>query len=410
MSAMIKPVKTITPSAWATSETARAVFAALGSAETGVGDALQSPAALFVGGCVRNHLLGEAVTDFDIATIHSPDEVMARLKNAGIKAIPTGLSHGTVTAVKGGVTFEITTLRRDVAADGRHAEVAFTDDWAEDARRRDFTMNTLLLDPNGDLYDPTGQGLSDLEAGRVRFVGAADARVQEDYLRILRFFRFYARYGQGAPDEAALSACRTYANCLGRLSRERIADEIGKLLPVDKLVETMLVMRDNNILPSLFHHDFQPDFLARLVRLQQEAGQPEKWARLYLISGVEPDLLLPNAVLKTLSQYEEGVRRLVDLSEKSLKLLLYRYDVDVSKQIVLLFCAQKARMEDAARFLQILDEVEVPVFPLSGQDVMDAGVEKGPRVGGVLSEIEAWWISRDFPPREECLKKLEDLI
>lgn len=189
-------------------------------------------AARFVGGCVRDTLLGRDTRepDLDIATRLTPDQVMESLAAQGLRVEPTGLDHGTVTAVAFGRPFEITTLRKDVETDGRRAVVAFTSDWAEDAARRDFTMNALYADPDGRVHDPTGQGLADAVAGRVIFVGDPDTRIREDYLRILRFFRFLAHYGEGAPDPAALEACSRHAGQLARLSAERIAKEVLKLL------------------------------------------------------------------------------------------------------------------------------------------------------------------------------------
>ena len=179
----------------------------------------------FVGGCVRDAALGIGVNDIDMATILPPESVLARLNEAGIKTVPTGLDHGTITAVFGSGNIDITTLRIDKETDGRHAQVAFTDDWKADAQRRDFTLNTLLADEHGTVFDPLGCGLEDLKAGRVRFVGQADQRITEDVLRILRFFRFYGAYGKGAPDPEALHACAAHAALIVTLSRERITQE-----------------------------------------------------------------------------------------------------------------------------------------------------------------------------------------
>ena len=227
--------KTIPAQPWMISPAARRIMRILngGAAE---------PLALFVGGCVRNALAGEAVTDIDIATRLTPPEVMERCAAADIRAIPTGIDHGTVTAVVDGAPFEITTLRRDVETDGRHAVVAFSQDWREDAQRRDFTMNTLLADSGGHVYDPTGQGISDLAAGRVVFVGDPAQRIAEDYLRILRFFRFHARYGKGAPDAAALAACAAAADRIATLSRERISQEFFRILAAENPAPILRLM------------------------------------------------------------------------------------------------------------------------------------------------------------------------
>src|SRR5713226_4802519 len=212
----MQPVERIVPQSWMIEAPTRAVLAALGAGGAVV---------RFVGGCVRDALLGRAIGDIDIATPDLPETVLTLLEAASIKAVPTGIAHGTITAVVPPRHFEITSLRRDVETFGRHARVAFTDDWAADAARRDFTMNALFLDAEGQVFDPVG-GLEDLRAGRVRFVGDAEARIREDVLRLLRFYRFHAHYGRGEADEAARAACRALAHLLPGLSGDRIAAEL----------------------------------------------------------------------------------------------------------------------------------------------------------------------------------------
>ena len=229
---------------WLTAAATRKVMAAL-EAEGG------PDVARFVGGCVRNSLMGRAVDDVDIATRLEPQAVMAALKAAGLKAVPTGLDHGTVTAVAEAQPFEITTLRRDVTTDGRRATVAFTTDWAEDAGRRDFHINALYADGEGRVFDPTGHGLADIAARRVAFVGDAGRRIREDRLRILRFFRFHAWYGAGDPDAAGLAACVEEAGGLGELSAERVSKELLKLLAAPNPVPTVEVMAHTGVLARL---------------------------------------------------------------------------------------------------------------------------------------------------------------
>src|SRR5258708_95123 len=228
----MQPVARIEPPAWVSEAPTRAVLAALG-----VGGAVGR----FVGGCGRDALLRRARRDTDIATPDPPELVLRRLEAAAIKAVPTGIAHGTVTAVVPPRHFEITTLRRDVENFGRHARVAFTDDWAADAARRDFTMNALFLDADGSLFDPVG-GPADLRAAPVRFVGDAEARIREDVLRLLRFYRFHAHYGRGAADQAARQACRQLATLLPSLSGERVGAEIFKLLAAPDPVPTIALM------------------------------------------------------------------------------------------------------------------------------------------------------------------------
>ncbi|HEY8191270.1 MAG TPA: CCA tRNA nucleotidyltransferase, partial [Alphaproteobacteria bacterium] len=265
-----------------TAAPAMAVMAALSNWDR------ENPAALFVGGCVRNALSGCAVDDVDIATIWTPQQTIEKLESVGIRAIPTGLEHGTVTAVADGVTFEITTLRRDVDTDGRRAVVAFTTDWSEDAARRDFTMNTLLADGAGNVYDPTGKGLADLKAGRVVFVGAPAQRIAEDYLRILRFFRFHALYGTDAPDEAGLAACGAASDKIIRLSRERITQEMFRIIGAPDPATTLQIMFENNVMRDLPDHAYLPSALRQLCQLQYRYRAPDNIARLAVIAGTNP--------------------------------------------------------------------------------------------------------------------------
>ena len=270
----------------------RAVMAAL-QAEGGVG------AARYVGGCVRDTLLrlpaamappaaGDAVLDIDIATPLAPPRVIAALERAGLKAVPTGIAHGTVTAVSQGRPFEITTLRRDVQTNGRHAVVAFTDDWAQDAARRDFRLNALYAEPDGRLHDPIGGGIADALAGRVAFVGDAATRIAEDYLRILRFFRFQAWYGRGEPDAAGLAACAALADGLAGLSAERVAKELLKLLAAPDPLPALSAMVACGVLQRL-PLQAEVERLARLRALEDALGLPaDPILRLAALSRGDP--------------------------------------------------------------------------------------------------------------------------
>ncbi len=377
----------------------------------------ENPAALFVGGCVRNAVLGIPSGDIDIATIHKPDDVTARLSRAGIKSVPTGLSHGTVTAVIGGESYEITTLRRDVATDGRHAVVEFTCDWAEDTARRDFTINTLLADAEGHVYDLTGTGIKDLEAGRVVFVGDPARRIAEDYLRILRFFRFYAQYGKGAADAEALSACRDAADKISRLSRERVTQEFLKILMTSNVAQTCSLMFENNVLKAIF--PTSPDFLTldNLEKIQTFHGLQDVFARIFvLVNGdrnrvieIQKTLLFSNAQKKMLGELIKAADGSGDGSPDALRKLVYRSGFSAGLQSALV---------DAARMgMTRLDAVEQikswtpPVFPLTGRDVRAAGVADGPRTGTLLADIENWWVDSGFKPdRAACLAKLAQVM
>ncbi|MCB9988767.1 MAG: CCA tRNA nucleotidyltransferase [Rhodospirillales bacterium] len=405
---MMKPVRQIPMQEWMTAPETRAVMAALQGEQPGA-----VPNALFVGGCVRNALLGEAVSDIDIATPRTPDQVTACLGAAGIKAIPTGIDHGTVTAVTEGKAFEITTLRRDVETFGRHAVVAYTDDWAEDARRRDFTMNTLLADDQGHVYDPTGQGLADLEARRVVFVGDPARRIAEDYLRILRFFRFHAYYGAGTPDAVALNACRAAADHIGSLSRERITQEFLKILAVDAPKGILGIMFENNVMKDIFHPDYKPEILERLCVLQGQYEAADIIPRLMVVTGfdsgffgaMEKYLLLSNARKK------EGVA-LFDILEQSgdVKHLIYRYGAALTGQALLLRAARTGENAPLTAAMECVKNWQPPAFPLTGADVMAAGIAQGPAIGEILSTIENWWIEQDFKlGRAECVSELQRL-
>ncbi|MCB9996470.1 MAG: CCA tRNA nucleotidyltransferase [Rhodospirillales bacterium] len=372
-------------------------------------DAGLEPQALFVGGCVRNTLLGRAIGDIDIATRLTPEMVMQKLESAGIKAVPTGLAHGTVTAVTEDRTFEITTLRRDVETDGRHAVIAFTDDWAEDAARRDFTMNTLLADETGNIYDPAGKGLEDLRAAKIRFVGEPAQRIAEDYLRILRFFRFHAFYGEGEPDKAALQACKDAAAHINDLSRERITQEFLKILSVRKAAQILGLMFDHNVMAAFPDEHYDPAVMENLCALQEQENAVDVMARLSLLvrtpEAASSMLILSNVRMKMLVQLFDIIE---SGDENNVKALVYRYGADITIQ-ALLIRAALAGQEHVD--LSIPRSWTPPEFPLGGDDVLAAGIEKGPEIGKMLAAVEQWWVARDFSPgREDCLVYMQGLI
>lgn len=347
-------------------------------------EVLGTDKARLVGGCVRNAILGVPVTDIDIATPLLPDEVMAKLSKSGIKVIPTGLDHGTVTAVIDKIHYEITTLRRDVETDGRHAVVAFTKSWEEDAQRRDFTMNTLLCDITGDIFDPTGQGLEGLNTRRVIFVGDPEQRIQEDYLRILRFFRFHAYYGEGKPDKEALKACSKFAARITDLSKERVTIEFFKILIADHVITTLEIMNTNNVMTTYFDLDFDH---AAFERCDDVTGRLACLCSLNLdkFNFLSEKLVLSNKQIKTVTEIIKASEMSL-LNEHDIKLALYRYDGDIVCQLCLM------RGID----LKKLQKLEVPVFPVSGDDLIAKGFQSGPELGQKLKEIEAKWIENDF--------------
>ena len=404
----MEPDRTIPVQDWMIAPETAAVMRALGG-EIGGG-----PQALFVGGCVRNTLLGRPVDDIDIATVWKPEEATVRLEAAGIKVVPTGIEHGTVTAVVEGRPFEITTLRRDVETFGRHAVVAYTADWREDAQRRDFTMNTLLADPAGHVFDPTGQGLADLEARRVRFVGDPATRIAEDYLRILRLFRFHAYYGEGPLDRAALAACYEAAAHIADLSRERITREFLKILMVGNPVDILGIMFDNNIIRDIHHPDCQAGAMEKLCGLQKQYGRLDPVARLAVLSGfdagnlerLEKYLVLSNAQRKAFVTVL-GIQE----NESDVKRLIYRHGPDMTAQALFLGAARRGTEGGLADAMDVVEHWTPPAFPLTGADVMAAGVPEGPRVGEILAAVEGWWIAQDFAPDAAvCRETMIDII
>jgi poly(A) polymerase len=378
--------------------------------------------ARFVGGAVRNALLGAPVVDIDIAVPIPPDETLARLKAKGIRTIETGLDHGTVTALAGTHAFEITSLRRDVETDGRHAKVAFTDDWALDAARRDFTINALYASADGEIFD-YATGVEDLIAGKVRFIGDARTRIAEDYLRVLRLFRFHAWYGRGEIDEDGLRAAADAKDKLKTLSAERIAKELWRLLEADHPGPVLRVMAATGILPELLPGALQVLRLERLVALDAENGFPrDPVLRLAaLLSDSEEvaraaasRLRLSNVDRARLEQALGGDRIAARLSAQEARRLLYRLGEACFRDKLLLQWAGEPAKSPAGAWRMLLDMADSwqrPRFPLSGRDVMLAGVPEGPEVGRVLAALQDWWVQGDFAADESALRdRLKEMI
>ena len=418
--------------AWLTAPASRRVLDALMAAG--------SPAR-FVGGCVRDALLGRVVAgaELDLATAERPEAVLRLLEEAGIKAIPTGLAHGTVTAVIDRQRFEITTLRRDVATDGRHAEVEFTDDFEADAARRDLTINAMSCDGEGRLYDYFG-GRADLAGGRIRFVGSAARRIAEDYLRILRFFRFFAHYGRPPADTEALEACRAAAPELRRLSAERVQAEMLRLLEAPDPLPALRLMGERGVLGQVLPQPVALDRLTRLVALA-----PGSDAVLRLAALLRPPTAPASAAERVARAWRLANRdaaRLVALTRDPLPELaadeaerrraLYRLGAGHYADLARLAAAaaggaypgRKARSHSPATG-RAREEVRTaladalaaahawpsPRLPISGDDILALGVPPGPRVGELLAAIEAWWLERDLvPDRAACLAHAKALV
>jgi poly(A) polymerase len=345
----------------------------------------------YVGGCVRDTLLGLPVADVDLATRLTPEQVLARLGKARIKAVPTGIAHGTVTAIVAGAPVEITTLRRDVATDGRRATIAYTEDWREDAARRDFTINALLADPvDGEIFDFFG-GREDLAARRVRFIGAPLSRIAEDHLRILRFFRFHARFGTGAPDAAALDACAARANDLMALSRERIADELLKLLALADPAPTVALMIARGIFRPVLPEIVSAERLAALIAAEQEAGiAPDPIRRLAAL--LPPETKVAEAVAARLRLSKRQARRLASAVDPALDApepLAYRIGNEEAVDRFLL----AGRADAGLRALQAWPR---PRIAIGGGDLIAMGLEAGPAVAATLQAIEREWAASGF--------------
>ncbi len=365
--------------------------------------------ARFVGGAVRNALLGEPVDDVDIATTLTPEAVTEALGAAGIRAVPTGIDHGTVTAVLEGRPFEITTLRRDVETDGRRAVVAFTSDWSEDAQRRDFTMNAVYADARGELLDPTGTGVTDAKAGRLVFVGDAATRIAEDSLRILRFFRFLAWYGKGEPDAAAVAACEQGKGLMANLAAERVAKELLKLLAAYDPRSAVALMARTGVLAQLLPSAGDLTAFERLVEVEvDQLFTNDPVLRLATLlpddqvgAGKAADALrLSNDQKERLVQAMGKTPRITSwMSPRESRRAVYRIGVATFSDRIKLAWARSERSAATHQWRGLLALAESwtpPPFPLTGEDVINSGVPKGPMVGQVLREVEDWWIDHDF--------------
>jgi poly(A) polymerase len=410
----MKPVEKITPQPWMIAPETRQVIEALTK---------EGAEARFVGGCVRDALLGRGVKDVDIATPLVPEQAMRLLEAAGLKVVPTGIAHGTVTAVSQHRPYEITTLRRDVETDGRHAKVAFTDDWQADAARRDFTMNALSCKPTGELYDYFG-GLKDLRQGRVRFVGDAKERLREDVLRLLRFYRFQAHYGRGAPDMAAREACRAMVPELPTLSAERLRDETLKLLRAPSPHDVLVLMHNDKVLAAYLPEATDIQKLSRLVTIERRwgervrAGDPVRRLAILLrdpaqAAPVALRLRFSNKDRERLEALREPVPFTPPLDERAVRRDCYRHGPELLIDRTLMFWAIEGNPDNAAleRMLDVVESWEPVSLPVKGDDVLALGVPTGEAVGSLLRLIEDWWIERDFRPgREETLIRLKQVI
>ncbi|HVG51833.1 MAG TPA: CCA tRNA nucleotidyltransferase [Xanthobacteraceae bacterium] len=374
-----------------------------------------------IGGAVRNAMMGLPVGEVDLATTAVPDEVIRRFTAAGIKTVPTGIEHGTVTVVTHGVPFEVTTLREDVETYGRKAKVAFGRDWRKDAERRDFTINALSVSRDGEVHDYTG-GIPDIAARKVQFIGDPASRIAEDYLRILRFFRFHAAYGEGELDPAGLHACIVAREKLDTLSRERVRMELMKLLGAPRAAATLTVMAEAGILQNVLGGVPRVASFTRMTANEAAAGLPRDPVRglAALAVAVTEDadrlgqrLRLANVELSRLQSMSVGWWRIAaPVKDNAARALLYRLGPDAFADLVLLAWANSSPSTDDPQWRTLITlpgRWQAPVFPLKAADFMARGVEKGPALGAAIRTAEEAWIAADFPADAVAIAKiLED--
>jgi len=382
---------------WVRAAPTRRVIAALEAARPG--------SVRFVGGCVRNAIMGREVDDIDLATQLAPEATLGALQSANIRAVPTGIEHGTVTAVVDGTPFEITSLRRDVETDGRRAVVSFTEDWEEDAQRRDFRLNALYADPEGQIYDPVGGGYEDALAGKVQFIGNPDARLQEDYLRILRFFRFNAWYGAGI-DENGLAACARQRSGLAQIARERIWKELKKLLSAATPRYAMEAMSSSGVLDEVLPEHHGVDALHDLELTEKLTGvQPDAMLRLMAVlpcsalavQQTQLALRLSNAEASRLTIWAaDNLPNPVGMRSQELRATLYWHGKQAVVDRALLAGA------DVRDLLAAVRAWRQPDFPIGGDDALSAGLT-GPEIGRALSRVEKAWVESDFELGREAL-------
>jgi len=378
--------------------------------------------ARLVGGTVRNALLGVPVIDIDIATTARPEVVRDRCEAAGMKVVPTGIEHGTVTVVSQGEGYEVTTLREDVETHGRHATVRFGRDWHRDAERRDFTMNALYADLDGTVYDPVG-GIEDCLARRVRFIGRAEDRIREDFLRILRFFRFHAAYGADDFDREGLDAAIRLRDELRQLSKERIGHEMSRLVMAPRAAETLETMSDSGFGSPIVGGLLQHALFSRLIAICEWLDRPADLAvRLATLAGplsedmkrVAERLKLANRHADRMARMAEAWRRIVpEPDDAGAKEALYRLGPETYRDAALFaFMQSGADVDDTGwrRTVELAETWTAPKFPVAGADLRKAGLKQGPAVGRMLARLESEWVASDYSlDKQALMAKAKDL-
>jgi poly(A) polymerase len=424
LKATFGPTGKLSPQPWLTAPETLAVVEAL----TADGAEVR-----FVGGCVRDAMAHQQVEDIDIGTPDKPEAIIGLLEKADIKALPTGIEHGTITAIVGDRKFEITTLRRDVETDGRRAKVAYTDDWMIDSERRDLTINALSATPNGDVYDPQ-DGIGDLAHGNIRFVGLAADRIEEDVLRLLRFFRFYGLFGRPPPNQDAMAACRHHADKLPGLSGERLRDEMFKILLVPDPADIAVLMRGIGIFDHILPEAGDVGRLRMIGWLETRAIKidsvvPDSLRRLAAFIDTDADGSQAVAGRLKLSNQQAGRLSALlapradigpDIDAPAINKALHRLGPDMVRDLALLAWAgelsitPRLPIERTQAWIGLLESCngwQGVVFPIGGEDVVALGVAEGPRVGALLTQVEDWWEEGDYAAgRDECLEKLKSFL
>ena len=402
----MSPLPSLKDEAWLNDPALKHVFAAIRKA---------GGEARVAGGAVRNALLGEKVNDIDLATTLTPEQVMAAAKAAKLGAHPTGIDHGTVTLVAHQRPFEVTTLRHDVETYGRKARVAFTDDWTQDAMRRDFTMNALYCSEAGEIFDPA-KGYPDILRKRIRFVGDPSARIKEDYLRILRFFRFHARYGEGAPDRAGLAACLKLKNGLSKLSAERIRQELFKLLVAKGAAVTVKLMASRDLLKVILPHNQDLAPFARMTTIDAKEGfEPDALLRLVLLArdaaSLRDRLKLINAEIARLTALNAHMTPSPKLRDTERQIVLYQMGAQAWCDAIRIAWAKSSSTKGWRELYRFADDWSVPHFPVKGQDLIGRGMKPGPGIGEALTRLEDWWVASGFKPsKDEILDYFDEKV
>ena len=380
--------------------------------------------ARYVGGCVRNSLLGEPVKDIDIATKLWPREVIVALDANNIRHAPTGIDHGTISAIIDNRAIEITTLRKDTITDGRKAKVQFTDDWKIDAQRRDFTCNALYCDINGQVYDPLGNGINDTLARKIIFIGKACERIQEDYLRILRFFRLYAWYGKGELDKSGIEACSKFKEGLSKLSAERVWAETKKLLSAANPIHAIEIMEEIGIFEQIIGEKIDVERFKALVTIENElVKDADPFLRFIALLDRSRDFETCNIceIFKFSNDEKNRLRNASSFEtinldapdNRQIHRLLYKNSRRAFEDSVILQWSVDKSLKNYTKWHKILDvaqKFKVPVFPIGGKDLALYAIPKGPKIGQILSELENWWIDEDFPEDLVRIKAKLELI